>query len=135
MPSEADQIVKDLIGKTKSLASEKSGLADQIKALEKQVKALEEEVEDAVAAAEAANMGKSAVEKDWTERLVKVRLQCACCAARSAGLMLSSNSTPSVRQRITAGAGTSCDERVARSDRGLSRCVSSVNAVLLFDPS
>ena len=37
-----------------------------------QVKALEEEVEDAVASAEAANMGKSAVEKDWTERLVKV---------------------------------------------------------------
>jgi hypothetical protein len=36
------------------------------------VKALEEEVEDAVASAEAANMGKSAVEKDWTERLVKV---------------------------------------------------------------
>ena len=38
MPSEQDQIVKDLISKTKSLGSVKSGLEDKIKALEKKVK-------------------------------------------------------------------------------------------------
>ena len=74
MPSESDQIVKDLIGKTKSLSSEKEDLNGKVKQLQKKVKELEEEVEDAVASAEAANMGKSAVEKDWTERLVKVQL-------------------------------------------------------------
>ena len=78
MPSESDQIVKDLITKTKSLASEKDGLGSEIKALKKKIKELEGEVEDAVASAEAANMGKSAVERDWTERLVKAR----CCRKR-----------------------------------------------------
>lgn len=84
MPSESDQIVKDLIGKTKSLSSEKEDLNGKVKQLQKKVKELEEEVEDAVASAEAANMGKSAVEKDWTERLVKVRLPLCCCHARNA---------------------------------------------------
>lgn len=44
----------------------------EIQKLTKKVKDLEVELEDATAAAEAANMGKSAVEKNWTDRLVKV---------------------------------------------------------------
>lgn len=48
----------------------------QVKQLTKKVKDLEVELQDAIATAEAANMGKSAVEKDWTDRLVKVRPPC-----------------------------------------------------------
>lgn len=46
-----------------------------MKTLTKKLQEAEAELEDAVATAEAANMGKSAVERDWTERLVKVCYQ------------------------------------------------------------
>lgn len=64
-------MLKDSMAKNKSLTGEKEGLQSQIKILMKRVKDLEGEAEDALASAEAANMSKSAVEKDWTERLVK----------------------------------------------------------------
>ena len=66
-------MLKDVMAKNQSLMGEKDGLQNQIKILMKRVKDLEGEAEDALASAEAANMSKSSVEKDWTERLVKVR--------------------------------------------------------------
>ena len=73
MGSDGDRIMKDLMAKNTVLINDKDDLKGQIKLLMKKNKDLEEELEDAIASAEAANMGKSAVEKDWTERLVKVR--------------------------------------------------------------
>ena len=67
-------MLKDSMAKNKSFTREKEGLQSQIKILMKRVKDLEGEAEDALASAEAANMSKSSVEKDWTERLVKVRV-------------------------------------------------------------
>lgn len=78
-------MLKDVMAKNKSLTAEKDGLQGQIKILMKRMKDLEGEAEDALASAEAANMSKSSVEKDWTERLVKVSYPCysftgsACC--------------------------------------------------------
>lgn len=65
-------MLRDSMAKTKTLTGEKEGLQSQVKILMKRVKDLEGEAEDALASAEAANMSKSSVEKDWTERLVKV---------------------------------------------------------------
>jgi hypothetical protein len=67
-----ERMLKDMMNKNKTLTAEKDGLQNQLKILMKRVKDLEGEAEDALASAEAANMSKSAVEKDWTERLVKV---------------------------------------------------------------
>jgi predicted nucleic acid-binding Zn-ribbon protein len=73
MSTDTDKLMKDMMSKNKALSTEKEDLNTQIKLLMKKIKDLEEEVEDAIASAEAANMGKSAVEKDWSERLIKVR--------------------------------------------------------------
>jgi predicted nucleic acid-binding Zn-ribbon protein len=71
--SDTDKLMKDMMSKNKALSVEKEELNSQIKLLMKKIKDLEDEVEDAIASAEAANMGKSAVERDWSERLIKVR--------------------------------------------------------------
>ena len=47
------------------------------------MKELEAEIEDAMATAEAANLGKSAVEKNWTERLVKVTFSLMTAAVKA----------------------------------------------------
>jgi hypothetical protein len=84
MASDADKIMKDLMSKNTILVTEKGDLNGQIKMLMKKITDLEEEVEDSIASAEAANMGKSAVEKDWMERLVKVLSECLKCAVVNA---------------------------------------------------
>ena len=79
MAADADKLMKDMMAKTKTLQGEKDDLSSQVKLLMRKIKDLEEEVEDAIASAEAANMGKSAVERDWTERLVKARAAFTTC--------------------------------------------------------
>jgi hypothetical protein len=71
-PAETDRLLRDLMDKNKSMTSERDSAADKVAKLNKRIKELENEAADALASAEAANMGKSAVERDWTERLVKV---------------------------------------------------------------
>jgi hypothetical protein len=72
-PAEADRLLRDLMDKNKSMTSERDSVADKVAKFNKRIKELENEAADALASSEAANMGKSAVERDWTERLVKVR--------------------------------------------------------------
>jgi hypothetical protein len=71
-PAETDRLLRDLMEKNKSMTSERDGMGDKMAKLNKRIKDLENETADALTSAEAANMGKSAVERDWTERLVKV---------------------------------------------------------------